>query len=456
MKIIERIKSMRITTRITLWYAVFFVIFQVIILISGFKLVDYVEMQTARVRLEEIVTDAAEDIEAAGDSYETNRGIHYYDDGVYISVYDTDGSLIVGKRPAELPGYPEFVADQNISVRDADGDSWYIYDHAAFVLGEELHIRGVVKGFTALGAMEQNFRLAIGPFALLVLLALAGGYLITRRAFEPVRSINNTVRSIRDDGDITRRIALTENHDEIDSIGMTVNEMLDVIERLVINEKQFTQDVSHELRTPITVIKTQSEYALDEPSYQTEALGVISREAARMQATVERLLLLSRSDAGRLPVNSAMMDLSELCEIIAEQQNMLYEGEITGDIEPGIKLVADEALIMRAIINLMDNARKYAAPGEIVLSLRRNNDCAVIGVTDNGPGIPDDKKSAVWERFYRGDDVHRDDGSSGLGLSIVRALVTANLGTVELGDNPSGSGACFTISLPIGEEAADE
>lgn len=445
-------KNLKITTKITLWYAAFFIAFSLLVVIAAFEVQDYVEGNNAKILLSETVADLIDSIEDDGEAFVLNRRIKYLDDGVYLSVYNEGDTLIIGKRPSAIPRFPEFKSNTVTTFRDEGGDKWYIYDKTAVTESDELRVRGVVKGIASLNLLTSNVRVLMFLLCGALLIALMGGYIVTKRAFGPVRNIIATVQSIERDADISRRIHVAKNSDEIDKVASTINEMLDVVEKTVENEKRFTSNVSHELRTPLAVIISQSEYAIEDKTYTKQALDTINREAKRMSEMVNRLLFLSRSDSGRQHLQFEEVNLSELCEIIGEQQELLAEetgNKILTEIEPDIQVRADEAMLTRVILNLMDNARKYASGSDIKLSLHQNKQQAVITIDDNGPGIPDEYKERVWDRFFRIDQENRAGDSSGLGLSIVKALVKEHQGEVLLEDNPCGKGCRFTVILPL-------
>ena len=175
-------------------------------------------------------------------------------------------------------------------------------------------------------------------------------------------------------------------------------------------------------------------------------------EAKRMSGLVSRLLTLARSDSGRLDPGSESVDLSEMCRMVAGQQEYAAEEKDIGivtDIEDGISVRGDEAMLIRVLLNLVDNAIKYGRTGGYVrIALERRGDEAVMSVADDGEGISEKDLARIWERFYRVDPSRSEEGS-GLGLSMVEALVKAHGGRVEAESVP-GEGSCFRVYLPVG------
>ena len=207
------------------------------------------------------------------------------------------------------------------------------------------------------------------------------------------------------------------------------------------------------MRTPIAVISTQSQYALEDESYRGKALEIINNEAKRMMQLVNRLLVLARSDSGRLVLEREKINLSEICLNIAEQQEMIaFERGINLDsrIEEGVTIEGDEAMIIRIILNLLDNAMKYGCcrGGSIRFTMNTEADAAVCTVSDDGPGMSEEEQEKIWKKFYRGDESRNDSSSTGLGLAMVRSLTEAHGGSVKVESSP-GRGAKFTIRLPL-------
>lgn len=170
-----------------------------------------------------------------------------------------------------------------------------------------------------------------------------------------------------------------------------------------------------------------------------------------MAGLVNRLLTLSRSDSGRLVLENDEIDFSDMCEMVAMQQEPAASQkniELTADIEPGIKVTGDDAMLIRIILNLTDNAIKYSRQhGHIRLSLKTAGDFACCSVEDDGIGIPEEDLERIWERFYRVDSSRSEEGS-GLGLAMVEALVKAHGGYTDVSSS-LGEGSRFDVYIPI-------
>lgn len=455
-------RKVSITTKITIWYTAFMVFITVGVLSVLVYTGNLRASEAVKTLLMDSVADASEEIEGFGGNFIVDDNLNFYEDGVYISIYDDEGELVEGRRPRELSQLPELKDKETVKLADNNDDAWYVYDSLFKVDDRFVWVRGIVKDPSDKSTFSFVQNLAIITLPLLVIIAALGGYVITRRAFRPVREVINTVEEISEDGDLSRRINVHKNNDdsgdEIYRLAGTFNGMFDKLEKSFKQEKQFTADVSHELRTPLAVMISQSEYAIEDPEYREKALEVMNREARRMSGLVNKLLTLSRSDAGRLTPDKENLQLSEICEMVAQQQteSAAFKGiSIETDIAENICILADESMIIRILLNLMDNAVKYGREnGKVRLSLVEDNGFAVCAVEDDGIGIAEGELDRIWERFYRA-DVSRSEEGSGLGLSMVAALVKAHGGRAEV-TSTEGQGSCFKVYLPLYDADAEE
>ncbi|MBR3787193.1 MAG: HAMP domain-containing histidine kinase [Firmicutes bacterium] len=448
--------KLSITKKITIWYTIFMLFITGCVLWTLVYTGNLRASEAAQEVLMEAVADASEEIERFGGDFVVDDKLKFYEDGVYISIYDGEGELIEGRVPGELVQIMPVLDDKEIAtISDGSGEAWYVYDSLFEVDDKFVWVRGVVKDFAEQSTFTFIMRLAGIAFPGLVIAAALGGYIITRRAFRPVRDIIETVEDITADGDLSRRVRIEEEHvetnDEIYKLAGTFNEMFNKLEKTFEQEKQFTSDVSHELRTPLAVIISQSDYAMEDEEYREKALGKINKEARRMSTLVNRLLTLSRSDSGRLVLEKDQVDLSEVCEMVAEQQVNVAEDKnisIETDIAEDITITGDEAMIMRILLNLMDNAVKYGREdGKVTLSLTEENGYAVCSVEDDGIGISEEDLEKIWERFYRVEASRSEEGA-GLGLVMVAALTKAHGGSVDV-TSKLGEGSRFIVKFPI-------
>lgn len=446
---------MSITFKIALWYAIALIVLTSVCI--GLVL-NYGKNYAANMVKAEImdkVSDTMEDIAEEGENFEYIGRQKYYDEGVYVSVYDESGDLIEGTIPSELMDLPEFSPEKITSVEDDSGQRWYVYDRDFKIGDRHVYIRGVAKSlYESTGeAFTKNLFLLILP--ILLALAIIGGILITVRLLRPIRKMIGTVGDIRRSGDYSKRVDIGVGKDELHQLADNFNKLFDDVEDSIRKEKQLNSDMSHELKTPLAVIISQSDYALKEPEYSKEALEKVNDEARRMAGMVSSLLTLARSDAGTLVLENQKVDLSGICEMIADQQGFIAAERgirFNSNIEEDIYIYGDEVMLIRAIVNLTDNAMKYGAAenGEIDLGLRAGDNEIVISVRDSGSGIKEEDRDRIWDRFYRGDVSRSDDDSSGLGLAIVKAIAEAH------GGRACVEGSTFYIYLPVTDKNGEK
>ena len=232
--------------------------------------------------------------------------------------------------------------------------------------------------------------------------------------------------------------------------------MLESLEQAFLRERQFTSDVSHELRTPVSVILAQCEASLnrtDLSEEQRKEILLIRKKAGEMSQMISQLLLLSRADQGRQQLNKEEINISELTEIIVEEQKMLAQRrkiEVHTEIEPDITGYLDESFYIRMLDNLISNAVSYGKEGGNIKVTLHQIPSGVQGtVEDDGIGISRDDQVHIWERFYRVDASRTGKGEgshSGLGLSMVKWIAQAHGGNVRV-ESELGKGSCFTFEL---------
>ena len=290
---------------------------------------------------------------------------------------------------------------------------------------------------------------------LILLLAALGGYYITKRVFRPVNNIVKTANDISLQKDITRRIDISPDakEDELHHLSVTLNKMLDKIENLVMQEKQFTSDASHELRTPISVILAQGEYLLDiaNDEKEKELAQTIVDKSKQISGLVSSLLLLARIDQHRQKFNKEKVDLGVLVDVAVDSMKELASQKkivLLSSVTEGTIVDADEALLLSVITNLISNGIKYGKEsGFVSVSASKIGDRTEIVVEDNGVGISEEHIDKIWTRFYRADDVRNDEyGSNGLGLSMVKSIIGLHGGEITVKSSP-GQGTRFRIVL---------
>ena len=312
---------------------------------------------------------------------------------------------------------------------------------AVLVVGESLAQRE--RALDALHAL-----LAVGgPLALL--LASAVGYALAAAALRPVERMRRHAAAITA-SQTGERLPVPPADDEIGRLGRTLNEMLARLEVAFKRERAFVSDASHELRTPLAILRTELELALRGEHTREEleaALRSAAEESERLSQLAEDLLVIARSDQGRLPVRPEPLDAGSVLARVAGrfQTRARAEGRpLAADPSPGVGLTADPARLEQALANLVDNALTYG-DGTVALSARTVNGSVELHVRDEGPGFPPEFLPRAFERFTRADEA-RSRGGTGLGLAIAAAIAGAHGGTAHA-ENADG-GADVWIALP--------
>lgn len=272
----------------------------------------------------------------------------------------------------------------------------------------------------------------------LLLLVGATLWLLLGRALGAVSGMGHSAEAITDPvGGI--RLPVPDSHDEIRALAVTLNAMLERLAAAAMRERQFVADVAHELRSPLAAMHTQLEVGLNHPDAATreELLAGTLQDTDRLADLVDDLLVLARLEA-EPRISTTAVDVGQLLNVTTDQP---------------LLVLGDRQALARALDNLVANANRHAA-SQVVVSVDRIDPATIeIRVDDDGPGVPAADRLRIFERFVRLDDARaRDDGGSGLGLSIVQATAAAHRGSIRVEDSNLG-GARFILSLPADQRA---
>lgn len=451
-------KRFSLKLKLTAMYSFFMVLVTCICLAILFSLSGKEILTSAQMHLRERVQESADEIELEDGEFEIDSDFYSLDNNVYLALYDTGGDFLYGKVPPGLEQAPQF-EDGKIQTVKSGTEQWYVYDvQYEMENGQEFYIRGVVSVTETQKEFLIAVRFAVILLPLTVILTVLIGYRLIRRTLLPVRQMTETVQEIQKDGDLSHRIGVSQEtgKDEFYQLAGTFDGMLESLEQAFRRERQFTSDVSHELRTPVSVILAQCEASLnrtDLSEEQRKEILLIRKKAGEMSQMISQLLLLSRADQGRQQLNKEEINISELTEIIVEEQKMLAQRrkiEVHTEIEPDITGYLDESFYIRMLDNLISNAVSYGKEGGNIKVTLHQIPSGVRGtVEDDGIGISRDDQVHIWERFYRVDASRtgKEDGShSGLGLSMAKWIAQAHGGNVRV-ESELGKGSCFTFEL---------
>lgn len=288
--------------------------------------------------------------------------------------------------------------------------------------------------------------------AITLALGLLGGIFISRRMLRRIEAINTTSREIMS-GELGRRIDNRGTGDELDDLAGNLNQMLDQIEYLMEGVRRVSDNIAHDLKTPLARLRNRLERVhaeLDDDPERKLSLEQAISEADRLLSTFSALLRIARIETRPTTKSHEVMNLSavladvvELYEPLAEEKQQTLRATLGDEA----LIVGDRDLVFQAIANLLDNAVKYAPGGGVVgVESGVSEGDAFVAVTDDGPGIPEQSREKVFDRFFRLDSSRTGTGN-GLGLSLVRAVVQQHNGRTTLEDNKPG--LRITIRFPV-------
>jgi len=304
-------------------------------------------------------------------------------------------------------------------------------------------------------ALLARFRTVLTIVALVIVAAgLVGGAIVTRSTLQPIRRLMTAVRDIIRTGKLDARVPVrAERDDAIDELSALFNEMLDRITTLIRGMEHALDNVAHDLRTPMTRLRGVAERALQsgDAEAQREALVTSLEESERILAMLDTLMDISEAETGTMRldlspvgIEAILREVIDLYEDAAEDKHI----DVAAEVEPGLTVVADPRRLRQVLANLVDNAVKYTlSGGKVAVRARREGSDARIDVVDTGVGIAAHDVPRIWERLYRGDQSRTARGL-GLGLSLVKAIVLAHGGTVDVMAEP-GRGSTLTVRLPL-------
>lgn len=367
------------------------------------------------------------------------------DEDVVIQIWDKTGiPIYLSQRRPSLPQRAE-LGFTNVSTPDG---VWRVYSAQ---LGET--VVQVAQPLSARRAIAAQTALRM-TLPLTVLIPFMGGliWLAVGSGLAPVRRIVHEVQA-RDSTSLSP-ISNAGLPEEIEPLTHALNDLLARLERSIGIQRSFVADAAHELRTPLTALKLQIrlvEHAQDD-SERKAAISDLKQGLERASHLVQQLLTLSRQEADVAESAFKRVDLLEIARlVVGEQAPIAAQKHIDLGIEEGTPtLIAGDFEALRMMLgNLVDNAVRYTPPhGRIDVSVIPSAGNAVLSVTDNGEGIPEEDRQRVFDRFYRREGAQTQQGS-GLGLAIVRNIVARHQGDISLGPGLEGRGLRVNIRLPL-------
>lgn len=446
-------RRFKVKTKIAAWLTLLIGILTLMLLGFLLSVSGRVAQSNASRQLSNTVRQNAGRISVEDGTLKTSSNFMFYSGGVYSLVYNRGGALVAGQLPVAFTAAEPF---ENGVVRTVETEraDYYILD---LWVPESWDSGFWIRGLIEVPEQRETVisMLGVTLFVMPIFMALAalGSYFILKRAFRPLDHISVTASAINEARDLSRRINLPPGKDEFFQLADVFDKLLARLESAFETEKQFASDASHELRTPVSIIKSACETAekYDEtPEERKESLEIIHRQAEVMTRLIEQLLSMTRMEQGTELIQLEEIDLGKFVRIACKDiMTGAYEKSLSLDLEDGIIVCGDRALLTRLLQNLIDNACKYGKDnGHIWVSVGKNENEAFLRVADDGIGIPKEQQDKVWRRFFRADEAHSGDSGAGLGLAIVKQIADVHKGYMTLESVPD-RGSVFTLYLPI-------
>lgn len=386
--------------------------------------------------------------------------------GVMVQAWslNPDGSYELGDQSNNLRNYEKPLDPTVFDVTLPHYTAVKISGWELRVLTVPLRLNGQdnILGMIQVGASLETVNQAtnrlslfmLGGGILAMLSSLGLGYWLSNRTLKPIEALSQAADGIVTAKDLETRLDWKGPMDELGKLTVVFNRMMDRLEQLFNAQRRLVADVSHELRTPLTAIRGNLDlvkhYGMDDTS-----LEAMQSEAARMSRMVDDLLLLARADYGALSLDMSEVDLDTVvtdvfkeARVLAKDKNLVIK---LPELEP-LRIQGNSDRLKQLLLNLVSNAIKFTPDGgQISLSLRREDEDALLAVADTGIGIQPDDLEHIFDRFYRADTsrtrVHHTDGS-GLGLAIAQWIAEAHNGTIAAHSIPATQ-TTFTVRLPL-------
>lgn len=473
MKIVRNVRL-----RLTLWYTVVLAYLLVVFSIIVYALLSTnlnqqmgKEIKLRAAHLSDIINTASDGGLSGDIVIDTNTLLDFQIQNDEIAQF----YALDGKQSFSLGLQVHDGQSQPLVARALQGEYLYVIMPTIGAGTVRVYVEPVLNGSTVTGAILigrstdnimsvlQTYRnVAFIGVIMITILIGSGGFFLTSQALRPVRHITRVAREIGE-GDLSQRIEVSYG-DEIGVLAATLNNMFDRLQAAFTRERRFTSDASHELRTPLAIIQAEATLTLEKPRSTQEykdSLGVITQEATHMSSVISNLLFLARGEAGKEVLSLEPIELSDFVNNLAEDISVLcYRKRLKlelGQLDPAV-IQGDNTMLRQLFLNLFENAIRYTPPrGTISVAVTRQEDMAVVKITDTGVGISLEDQQHIFEPFFRvaGGKPRTSQGGSGLGLAIGQRIADALGGRIEV-ESQVNKGSSFSVLLPVDQAAQQD
>jgi heavy metal sensor kinase len=453
-------RSHSVRVQLTLWYVAAMTL---VLAVYAGAILAYVSQSASQLLTQQLRSDfqwATVMVEQTPEGGITWNGEEAIEEHPWLQVWGADGKLLFRNGVAlgqpdvgnDLLNLPD---DAVVSVPTGDGVPLRVLSRRGEIAGSPVVIQ--------VGRSEQTMREQIRTVALILLLGLPvavataglGGYMLARRALAPIERMTERAETLTAER-LSDRLPVSNPDNEMGRLATVFNATLARLEESFEQMRRFTADVSHELRTPLTAMRSVGEVGLrgrrDEANYRA-IIGSMLEEVDRLAGLVDRLLTLSRAETGGAARSIEAIALKDLAESVVGDLAVLAEEksqQVVIEAHGSPRALGDRLMVRQALINLVDNAIKFAPAGTaIVIRVVESAGDATVEVIDRGPGIAAAAREHIFDRFFRASSAPADVVGTGLGLSIAKSAVETSGGALTL-EQTDEHGSTFRIRLPRG------
>jgi heavy metal sensor kinase len=408
--------------------------------------------------LNDEVRQASGVLSVVSDDRELREEFRRLNVGTIVGLYEADSAQLIAGRPLPTPlSRPEPISGQTRAdtLTLPDGTRWRMLTLEATQSNQPGRVLVVARSENFIGAATNQILMVIGvtvPLALL--LAIMGGAFLAQRALRPIDQIRRTADAIGAE-DLSRRLGLTGQTDEVGRLAVTFDLMLDRLDQAFERQRRFTADASHELRTPLAMLVSRAGLALERRRTTREyesVLRAIRDDGLHMARMVNDLLMLARADAGDALAVREHLDAGEMVRSVTETMAPLAieRGiELSMEAEHGVAVIGDQTRLTQLLVNVVDNALTHTSHGgRVRLSAGRADGLVLLRIADTGSGIAPEHLPHVFQRFFRADRDRGREGGAGLGLALCHSIALAHGGDIRL-ESKLGEGTCVSVTLPL-------